>query len=72
MHRFSRRLVSLCSSSSPCRELYPRKALDTSLPNRHDTILFPVGKDKPVRCPECGSAFQTDYHGPAEGDHHHH
>ncbi|GAA5847007.1 hypothetical protein JCM3766R1_005896 [Sporobolomyces carnicolor] len=38
----------------------------------HDTILFPVGKDKPVRCPECGSAFQTDYHGPAEGDHHHH
>ncbi|GAA5981351.1 hypothetical protein JCM5350_004374 [Sporobolomyces pararoseus] len=37
----------------------------------HDTILFPVGKDKPTRCPECGSAFQTDYHG-AEHDGHHH
>ncbi|GAA5820632.1 hypothetical protein JCM3770_003559 [Rhodotorula araucariae] len=37
----------------------------------HDTILFPVGKDKPVRCPECGCAYQTDFQG-VEHDHGHH
>ncbi|GAA5930440.1 cytochrome c oxidase subunit IV [Sporobolomyces koalae] len=37
----------------------------------HDTILFPVGKDKPVRCPECGSAYKVDFHGQEHDDHHH-
>ncbi|GAA6003782.1 hypothetical protein JCM10207_003596 [Rhodosporidiobolus poonsookiae] len=38
----------------------------------HDTILFPVHKDKPTRCPECGCAYQVDYQGLPEGEHHHH
>ncbi|KAI5480922.1 cytochrome c oxidase, subunit Vb [Pseudohyphozyma bogoriensis] len=38
----------------------------------HDTILFTVDKDKPTRCPECGNAYQVDYHGLPEDAHHHH
>ncbi|GAA6063363.1 hypothetical protein JCM10212_004409 [Sporobolomyces blumeae] len=38
----------------------------------HDTILFPVGKDKPTRCPECGCAFKVDFHGSEHHDDHHH
>ncbi|POY73342.1 hypothetical protein BMF94_3677 [Rhodotorula taiwanensis] len=37
----------------------------------HDTILFPVGKDKPTRCPECGCAFKVDFQGVEHHDHHH-
>ncbi|CEQ41561.1 hypothetical protein JCM21900_000929 [Sporobolomyces salmonicolor] len=37
----------------------------------HDTILFPVGKDKPVRCPECGCAYKVDFQGVEHDDHHH-
>ncbi|GAA5858724.1 hypothetical protein JCM5296_005822 [Sporobolomyces johnsonii] len=37
----------------------------------HDTILFPVGKDKPVRCPECGCAYKVDFQGLEHDDHHH-
>ncbi|GAA5961786.1 hypothetical protein JCM8115_001418 [Rhodotorula mucilaginosa] len=37
----------------------------------HDTILFPVGKDKPTRCPECGCAFKVDFQGVEHDDHHH-
>ncbi|GAA5895963.1 cytochrome c oxidase subunit IV [Sporobolomyces salmoneus] len=41
----------------------------------HDTILFPVGAEKPTRCPECGSAFLADVsqgiHGEHHGEHHH-
>ncbi|BGP17772.1 Cytochrome c oxidase subunit 4 [Rhodosporidiobolus nylandii] len=36
----------------------------------HDTILFPVGKDKPTRCPECGCAYKVDFQG-VEHEHHH-
>jgi hypothetical protein len=30
----------------------------------HDTILFPVGKDKPTRCPECGCVRSLSFPSP--------
>merc|ERR1712072_211687 len=36
----------------------------------HDTIYFPVHKDNPMRCPECGCAYAIDFVGP-EPSHHH-
>ncbi|GAA5998508.1 cytochrome c oxidase subunit IV [Rhodotorula paludigena] len=38
----------------------------------HDTILFTAHKDKAIRCPECGCAYQVEYHGLPEGEHGHH
>ncbi|SCV70473.1 BQ2448_1867 [Microbotryum intermedium] len=38
----------------------------------HDTILFTINKEKPVRCPECGCAYKVDFHGVEDHGHGHH
>ncbi|SCZ87623.1 BZ3500_MvSof-1268-A1-R1_Chr2-2g05089 [Microbotryum saponariae] len=38
----------------------------------HDTILFPINKEKPVRCPECGCAYKVDFQGVEDHGHGHH
>ncbi|KDE06216.1 hypothetical protein MVLG_03495 [Microbotryum lychnidis-dioicae p1A1 Lamole] len=38
----------------------------------HDTILFTINKEKPVRCPECGCAYKVDFQGVEDHGHGHH
>ncbi|KAJ7593141.1 COX5B-domain-containing protein [Mycena floridula] len=37
----------------------------------HDTIWFPVSKDRVTRCVECGSVYALDYQGLEHDDHGH-
>ncbi|BGO94539.1 hypothetical protein NBRC10512_005034 [Rhodotorula toruloides] len=45
----------------------------TGIPaDSHDTVHMVVPDSKPVRCPECGCAYQVDYQGAEDSHDHHH